>query len=177
MGDMITMRLEGLELHFAAIENLDKKTTRRVVPKAVRAGARPQVQATRQAAPVQNRFLRRSLGLVIRRYQGSVYAVIGQERGKTFKRKKRVKSGGISGRNMAAPIHLVDQPVQPHEIRARGPWLAIDGPQGMIYRRRVQHPGHRGARFMAAAARNSQQEAERAFEAKFVAELEREGAI
>jgi len=174
MSTGATIRVEGIERHFAAIERLSTRVARRIIPKAVRAGARPAVNASRQAAPARNRFLRRSMNLVIRRYQGSVYAVIGQERGKTFKTRKRIKSGGISGRNMAAPIHLVDQPVAPHVIQSRGPWLAIQTPQGKTYRRRVQHPGTRGARFMRAAATASRQQSESAFEQKLITELDKE---
>lgn len=178
MATTATIRLHGLSWHFRAIEQLSTQAHRRMIPKAVRAGAKPGVKATRDMAPVVNRLLRRSIGLVIRRYRGSVYAVFGQERGKEFKPGKRKpnKAGGISGRNMAAPIHLVDQPVAAHEIRKKGPWLRLRIGGQSIYRARMRHPGHRGRRFMAAAAASSRAESTKQFETKFMQELEAETA-
>lgn len=168
------------------LERLEPKVARRILAKAVRAQARPFVKRARALAPKRNRVFSRSLDLVIRRYGGTVFAAIGQDKAKVVRVKRIKHAGGISGRGDVVPIHLVDQPTKPHKItprKARQIAAIAEGRRGVLkinvggatrYAAAVSHPGTRGAQFMRAAFDSSKEEGVRAFADKFGPELERE---
>lgn len=173
------MRLEGLERLVLNLGGLEKGVARRVLPKAARAGGAPALTATRRAAPKASRMLSRSLALVIRRGDGRVVALVGQLIHRTQRENKRAgRSGGLSARGYAPPVHLVDQPVKAHAIAApAGRWLRLRTPSGTVrYVKAVRHRGHRGARFLQRAADETRGEQQRAFEAKAITEIEKEAA-
>lgn len=178
----ITAKIEGMEQTLRKLRTLPEKVTKRVLPKAVRAAGGPYTKAARAGAPKTNRLLSRSITLVLRRYQGAVVAIIGQEIGKVPKVKRLKSTGGISGQGFPVPIHLVDQPVKPHAIgvnpRAGGGRGVLRFSTGgaIIYRARAMHPGHGGADFIDKAARSTHQAGNRAFETKAAAEIEKEAA-
>lgn len=177
---MVKMRLEGVERLVGELNKLDRRTARKVVPKAVRAAAAPQLKASRQEAPKRSRTFAQSLALVIRRYDGAVLGVVGQDvRGKASQskaaRKRRSKAGGLSGRGHAPPMHLIANRVKAHQIAAgAGRWLAFRAGGGLVFRRSVRHPGHRGDQFLRRAANRTRSQSLRDFERKFVAELDKE---
>jgi len=176
----IRVRLDGEKELLRKMQQLPRRVAKRVLAKAVRAEARPFVKAARRLAPKRNRIFYRSLELVIRRYQGAVFAAVGQNTAKVI-RKRRIKhGGGISGRGDVVPLHLVDQPTRPRRI---APKTRTDGRRGVlrftvsgspVFARSVRHPGTRGARFMARAAAAARAEGVSAFASKFATELDRE---
>jgi len=195
------VRLEGVERCLGVLRSLPRKVQKRVLQKAVRAGGNPFLKAARSRAPTRNRLLKSSLALVIRTYDATVLAIIGQEKTKAFfkVKNKRRQAGGISGRGELTPIHLVEEPVKPHDItgtrnttdvsfkdirgRARTKKvaigrilrpLAIATAGGKLFRQRVRHPGHKGRHFIRAAAAQAEQAGLAAFEQKYVEELMKE---
>jgi len=167
------IRIDGVERTLLAFGRLERGIARKVVPKAVRAGGSVQLKATRQQAPKKNRLLSRSLTMVLRRYNGAVYAVIGQQVRKTVNVKKLKHSGGISGQGNVVPIHLVENPVKAHEITG-SPWLRFNLNGRQVWAKRVLHPGHSGRHFAQRAADQTRGAAEAAFEVKFINELNKE---
>lgn len=168
------IKVEGIELASARLSALLPKTQRKILPKVVRAASRPFLLAARAEAPARNKFLRRSLIVLIRRYLTSVWAIIGQEKGKAFRKTKRLRTGGISGRGDAVPIHLVEEPTRPHVIRKKsGRPIAFDS-GGRRIRRSVRHPGTRGKHFVRSAAASAEKPSLAAFEAKLTEELLKE---
>lgn len=202
----VTMKLEGVEKALKAFEDLDRRIKRKVTNKAVRAGAKPYLDAVRRKAPTRNRYLRRSMSSVIRTYpNGTVLAVIGQEKAKQFKTTKRTKRGGLSGQGLAVPLHLVEESTRPHTVfgtrasikvdttDARGrkrkktvkigavlkplAWRVGKGRGGqMRFATSVKHPGTQGSHFVRDAAKEAESESVQAFERKFSAEVEAEAA-
>jgi len=176
------VRLTGADRAVAVLNGLERKTQKRILPKAVRAAGAPFLKAARRFCPKGNRLLSRSLALVMRRYSGSVLVVIGQEKTKRFdKAKTKIKRrGGISGRGELTPLHLVEEDVKPHAVRPRSAkWLRakrlvfqVGGKT--IYTTEVQHPGRRGDHFVRAAAVASEAEGVRQFTDKLATEVMKE---
>jgi hypothetical protein len=171
-------RLEGVDRCVFKFESLASATQRTIMRKAVRAGGGPFLAAVRAKAPVKNRLLKRSLVLLIRAYSGSVWAIIGQEKSKSFdKARLKIKRlGGISGRGDLVPLHLVEEPTRGHTIQSSGKRKALVIPTGTggVYRRRFRHPGTFGAHFVRAAAAQADKQSLAAFESKFIEELMKE---
>lgn len=183
-----TIRVIGAEETAQKVVALDRRIRKKVIGKAVNSGANPYLKAARRKAPKGNRYLVKSLEKKVRRYNNGAAASVGQVRGRERQDKVVAKAsqrkghqrrgGGISGRGMVVPIHLVDQPVKRHPIRprqnkvlyGRRAALAWDG----RYARRVAHPGHPGRAFMALAASASHAEARRTAEQKLIEEISRE---
>lgn len=180
------IRLEGVERVIGRFEFFDRKMRKSIMRKAVRAGGSPFLKTARAKAPVGNSLLKRSLVQLIRVYNGSVWAIIGQEKTRGFN-KQKVKierKGGLSGRGELTPIHLVEESTQPHTIpgstrsrmsgkRAKATMRLEFGGE-VIYRGRVRHPGTRGKHFIRAAATEAEKQSLAGFEAKLVEEVMRE---
>lgn len=203
MNATITAELTGLSQALQNLQQFERRVARKVLQKAVRAGAAPFVASVRKLAPRSNGALRRSLTQKIKTYPqtGTVVAIIGQNK-KSAGRPKKIKggSGGISGRGDLVPIHLVDQPVRAHSMfalsrsklakvkRARDAtklrqldgknWTAtarLPGGWRTLQLKR-QHPGHAGRRFIERAAREAGGSSTAAFTTKLEAEVMAEAA-
>lgn len=179
----------------AKIQSLAKKIKVRMLRKAVNAGANPSLKRARKLAPKRNRYLVKSLEKKVRQYSEGASAVVGQVRGRGNQDKvvERVskrkghnrRSGGISGRGMVVPVHLVDQPVKRHVIspsksarilygkRAVMIWQVNRGRQNVYSRGKVIHPGHGGRHFMEVAALNTNKEAEATMTRKLAEDVDK----
>jgi len=179
IGGKTGIRVAGVNHAVAVLNGLERKTQKRILPKAVRAAGAPFLKAARRRAPKANRLLSRSLALVMRRYSGSVLVVIGQEKTKRFdKAKTKIKrTGGISGRGELTPLHLVEEDVKPHAIRPRAARRLVFQAGGKtVYATEVHHPGRRGDHFVRAAAAASEAEGVRQFGVKLTLEVMKEAA-
>lgn len=169
-----TMTITGGKQVVQAINQFEKRVRKRVMRKAVNAGANPLVKTSRQMAPVGNGTLKRSLTKVIRSYKSgaTIMAIIGQD--KRVQAKSIKHKGGISGSGKVVPLHLVENSTNPHMIK--GP-VAIRTPGGrVVVVQNIKHPGTTGQHFVAKAARASEQAAVGKFTAKLTAEVNREAA-
>ncbi len=170
-----TISITGDKQTIRRLGELDKRTRKRVVPKAVRAGGAVILKAARNAAPAKNRRLKRTMIQVLRRKEFEVAGFIGQDRSKARKavgKGKRVIAGGISGAGNAVPIHLVDQKVKPHDISGSPLVFRIAGQT--IFTGSVKHPGMPGQHFMRKAADASRTQAQAALFAKMNQEIDKE---
>lgn len=168
----------------------EEKLRRKVTRKAVNAAARPVAKRVRSLVPKRTGLLRRSITHVVRSYRrgGIIVAAIGQRGGRSGSTKalaaaqgrarmSRSRTGGISGQGKIVPLHLVDQPVKSHVIRATvgrtmaGGVLVFRRYNRLNWERKVEHPGHGGARFMERSFDGSRMLALRAFELKFQNEI------
>ena len=184
----VEFRVVGIDRAVKQLKELDYKTRKKVMRKAVRAGIAPIVKAAKRNAPQTTGLLKRSITTKVKTYavSGTVVGVVGQRKvkredgrytaaaaGGTKKLKKG--RGGISGRGDVVPIHLVENAVSPHSITAiRAQALAIGARMGYAYVYHVNHPGHRGRHFMDAAVRQSEGQSMRAFRDKLEFEIDRE---
>lgn len=180
----VEVELKGLAECLERLHSMPPKIQKVWMRKASRAGGTPFLKAVRRLAPRKNNHLKRTMAMLFRTYSGTVVAVVGQQRkGKKFAAKKRkLKSGGISARGEAVPLHLVESRVKPHKIRG---WvatastgkkrlypLAIRGKRNRVrFVQRVDHPGHPGRNFVRAAAEEAKSEAADAFEKRLAEEV------
>lgn len=93
------MQLEGLSQALAKLRAVDRKAASKVVPKALRAGAKVFVREAKAQAPVDSGVLRRAMTVKVKSYakSGKKLAIIGP-------RNKRA----ANGRNPANYAHLVE---------------------------------------------------------------------
>ena len=190
--DRITFRLEGVKESQRAFLALDDKLKRSVTRKAVNASVRPAVKMVRKLTPRNTGLLRRSITHRVKSYRkgGILVGVVGQRTGgstKAFqkaaeKAKGAAGRGGLSGRGVAPPLHLVDQPVKAHKIKhSEAELSAFTGKeQGSLvwkqsgrvnYAQEVDHPGTSGKRFMIKAAILTRNQCLLEFKKKFKAEV------
>ena len=171
------MYADGIKRTQRALDELETRVRKKVLRKSVRAGGAVILKVERKHVPRMTGLLKRSLAQKVKSYKsGNVIAIVGQKKGAkiTARKKLRKGTGGISGRGDVVPIHLVDQPIQPHEItptNARAMRIGQDQFVG-----RVRHPGHRGRRFMWRAAGESRGPAISAFRTKTELEVNREAS-
>lgn len=182
------IRVKGDEETAAKIVALDKKIRKKVVGKAVNAGATPYLKAARKKAPRVNRYLVKSLEKKVRRYNNGASASVGQVRGRerqdkvvsklAARKSHKRRGGGISGRGMVVPIHLVDQPVKRHRITPKNNKVLYGNRAalawGDTFAARVNHSGHPGRAFMALAASASNAESTRITEQRLADEIAKE---
>ena len=190
--DRITFRLDGVKESQRAFLALDDKLKRSVTRKAVNASVRPAVKMVRKLVPRNTGLLRRSITHRVKSYRkgGILVGVVGQREGdmtKAFekaaeKAKGAAGRGGLSGRGVAPPLHLVDQPVKAHKIKhSQAELSAFTGKdQGSLvwkqsgrvhYKKDVEHPGTKGKGFMLKAAILTRNQCLLEFKKKFNAEV------
>ncbi len=138
---------------------------RRVLRKAVRAGAAPQVKEAKRNAPRRTGLLKRAITNKVKQYRRGAYvlAVIGVNR-----RRKDAQ-----GRD-AWYSHLLEGGARPHAIPTRrraGKLLRYEVGGVAVYRHRVHHPGTRATRFLERSYRAKKQESLARFRSKFVVEV------
>lgn len=169
-----TMRVEGLAEANKRLQAFPGKIQKRVIRKAVNAGAQPMLQAVRANTPRRTGITRRGMAVKLKAYRQAMVAIVGQDKRARPKALKGAGSirGGISGRGYPVPIHLLDQPTKPHRIGSR--LLRWVSGSTLLYARSVQHPGTRGQEIMSRAFASSRSAAELAVTAKLTAEVERE---
>lgn len=183
----VTVRVQGDEETIREIQKIERKIKVRALKKSMNAGANPYLKTARRRAPKQNRYLARSLAKKVKQYNTSeanvgAMAVVGQTSGvknkaaivaKVSGRKNHQRrGGGISGRGLLVPVHLVDQPVKPHRITPRQNRIVYGKRAALVWeygkRRRskryargaVRHPGHPGKQFLEVAALQARPEVE-----------------
>lgn len=156
----ITAKLTGHEETQRQIDKFDRKIRTRVVKKAVRAGGREGVKATRKAVRTSEvgGGLAKAINQRVRQYRGAAVSVIGAKNVKNAK----------TGTNYLKIAHLVDRGTRPHTI----PRGAIDG----IPRQNIQHPGARAKPFMEPGFHAAQKPASERFITTLVNESTSEAA-
>lgn len=164
-GDITSgpVKVHGIEATMRKLASLDQKARRRIVTKAVRAGAKEQRKAGKAEAPVDKGWLRKQLRTSVKRDQrkGTVTARL---RLKTTK-----AQGGKGMRSRREILHLIVGGTAPHRIP--GP-LAI-GNSGRVVSE-VDHPGTSPNPFLERAATRSQQAAIHGFTRTFATAFEAE---
>ena len=171
--DRVTFRLDGVEQSRKAFLGLDNKIKRTVTRKAVNASVRPIVKMVRKLTPRNTGLLRRSITHKVKPYRkgGIIVGMVGQRTSgatKAFqkaaaKAQQAAGRAGLSGKGVAPPLHLVDQPTKAHTIKPEEAELSaflgkdIDKLTfkkygRLIYAEKVKHPGSDGAGFMLAAS-------------------------
>ena len=149
----VRMKVVGAETVLAQLHALDRKLKKKILRKATTAAAKELHKESRRLAPRNNGFLRMSLKVVVRMGRKVVFAKIGQEKNKQFKR-KRFRGSGINRRGYAAPIWWIERGTVRHAMAATGRAMAWatgkrKGSKGkMIFAKRVQHPGTRAQRLL-----------------------------
>ena len=179
------MIVEGIPQIIRKMDRLTDSVKRKVLRKGVRAGGAVQLKATKALAPKgATGLLGRSMTQVIRSYasKGVFMSLVGQQKNKHFSeksksvaRRKAKFGGGISGSGRVVPIHLVNDPTKPHAIVSRRV-LRFRGGGGLVFSKRVRHPGTAGTRFIQLAESSSAAASRRATEAKIEAETAAEVA-
>jgi|GEM_PF-3950158 len=114
IGRGATIRLYGSHELEKALRGLKKSVRKRILGKAVRAGAKPALKRARADAPSQTGSLKRSLFTKVKRYKnGNVVAVIGPRWGKkTYKATKRKEARTED----AYYAWMVERGSAPHQI-------------------------------------------------------------
>jgi HK97 gp10 family phage protein len=118
-----------------AFKVLAPRVFNRVVNRAASKAMTPVLRAAKRLVPVDDKFLKKSLGRKVKSYKrsGNVVVLIGPRKG--FKDEK-------SGRNPANYAHLVEKGTAPHVIRPESRRaLKIRGPDGDKFVGAVIHPG------------------------------------
>lgn len=89
------VKLAGLDEIRATLRQLPQETQNKVLTYAVRRAAAPMVKVAKSLAPVDTGALRSSIGVIVRRGKrgGDPYAIVGPERGRYFRKGKRLKKG------------------------------------------------------------------------------------
>ena len=182
----ITFALDGTGEMQRFWKRFDHRIKRRIVRKAVNAACRPVVKKVRALAPKKTGLFKRSITHIVRTYRrgGSIAGVIGQrgQRSKSTKSLDRAMGaakshpgrGGLSGQGKVVPLHLVNSPIKPHEIKAEpaeGEKLVFKAYGRMHWESTVDHQGHPGRRFMETAFAQTRRQALTAFEVKFQNEI------
>ena len=194
-GEIVNVTLQGLPQTIATLNTFPKKIQKRALVKAVRAGVRPLLVASRRNAPRLTGIFRASLDTKIKSYRDGVVQVgiVGQKKDRRAERStnREIRAGraltgrlgrgrgGISGRGDLVPVHFVENPTKPHQIPK-------DGRKGMLLLRlpsghrmlvdSVSHPGTKGSRPIARAAEAATGEANARFAEKLTIEVEAEAA-
>ena len=193
-GEIVSVTLQGLPQTIATLKTFPNKIQKRALVKAVRAGVRPLLVASRRNAPRRTGIFRASLDTKIKSYRDGVVQVgiVGQKKDKRAERavNREIRAGrsitgrlgrgrgGISGRGDLVPVHLVENPTKPHSIPkdGKGP-IVLRLPSGArMVVQSVQHPGTRGSRPIARAADAATGEANSRFAEKLTIEVEAEAA-
>lgn len=158
MSDRVKIEVEGLPLVLGQLQAVDRKVRRRILRKATTAAAKEVHAEARRLAPKANGFLRTSLKVNVKAGKKAVFAKIGQEKNRQFKR-KRFKGSNINRRGYAAPIWFIERGTTGHTITPAGKALAWSagkrkGSKGtMIFARSVRHPGARAQHLLERAGR------------------------
>lgn len=163
-GDVTSgpVRVRGVAEAMGALRSLERKAKRRVVTKAVRAGAKVQRNTARSRVPVDTGQLKKQLRTSVKRDKGrgTVTATLKVKRTKGQKRK------GVTGRSHV--IRFLTEGVPPH---------VIPGPSRLganTWVRDVQHPGIQPNPFMERAANASAHTATQDFTKVFGRAIEAE---
>ena len=158
-SDRVKIEVEGLPLVLGQLRAVDRKVKRKILRKATTAAAKELHAEARRLSPRVNGFLRQSLKVVVRSGKSAVFAKIGQEKNRKFKR-KRFKGSNINRRGYAAPIWWIERGTKAHEIRPISgkavAWSAgkRKGSKGkMIFARSVRNPGMKAGRLLERASR------------------------
>ena len=182
----VEFAIDGIEQLQSFWDKFDDKIRRKVLRKSVNAACRPVVKKVRALAPKQTGLFRRSITHMVRSYRrgGSLAGVSGQrgQRSKSTKALDKAASaakshknrGGLSGKGKVVPIHLVNNPVKPHTIKAnllKGERLVFRRYGRINWERDVDHKGHGGRGFMEDAFSQTRRLALKAFETKFKNEV------
>lgn len=177
----MTVQLVGLKETKRTLDALGKKIRKKVLRKSIRAGGAVALKAEKRMVPKRNRGLQKSLIQKVKTYpNGNVVAMAGQDVSKVTSgknKRKRIISGGISGRGDIVPIHLVESPTAAHDI-AGNPLVfmasgGMPGASAIAFSRRVRHPGTKGSRFVQRARQSSAAAVHRAVEKKMTEEIAR----
>lgn len=160
---MIQLDVEGVDLTTAALSGAARKIRKKVLGKAVRAGAAPYVKAVRREAPVDTRELKRNLTQKVKSYQSGarIVSIVGA-------RNRR----SPAGRNPAKYLHLVEGGTKPHVIRTRTARSLALG--GGAFARQVNHPGTRPARLLSTKSNTERSSMINAFHRKMIDETNKE---
>lgn len=147
--DKFTMTIKGAKSLNTALDNLEKKTRRKVVRKAIVAGAKPILKAARRNAPTLTGLLKLSLGTKVyrvRRRGDVMIALIGPRYRTTGKKAAAlIGAGGRAAKSIPAKYaHLVEFGTQPHHQAKEGGPLSFLG----IVTDYVEHPGAKKHPFM-----------------------------
>lgn len=182
--ELASFQLEGLPETNRKLQQLGGKIEKKIIMKAMRAGAAPLVKGIKKFSPRRTGLFRRSLQAKLRWYSRSrvALAVIGQQKdvGQLHVRKIRKGRGGISGRGKVVPIHFIEEGTGPHRIPNDNSKM---GNIPMVFRlpsgRRivVDHVDHPGSRAQHVVRRTADQyglEAAEQFALKFEIEVDRE---
>jgi hypothetical protein len=189
---IVFMEIDGVEDLLEKAASLPKRIQKNVARKGVRAGTAILTKEVRRRVPRVNQNLKQSLATKLKTYPNGVVGLVGQDPKKALKSKLK-RSGGISGRGKAAPIHLVENPTKRHLILPRDQTAATPDDaiaareakgsrkalrfilQGKpVYRFGVWHAGTKGAFFLRDSERSRRNDVQRAIEDKLLREIEAE---
>ena len=143
----VTIRFDGGKELDSALRRLDVRVQERVLKKAVRASAQPVVKVARALVPTRFGFLRRALGVRVKRYRsGVVTAVIGARHlsAKTHEKVQEKAGNYTLASSRAVPAlyaHLVEHGTKPHAQRG------VVLPAG-IRLNATMHPGAKAQPFL-----------------------------
>lgn len=157
------VHVEGLQEALNALSRLDRKARRRVLTKAIRAGAKEQRKVARSEAPSDTGQLRKQLRTSVKRdrTKGSVTATL------KLKRTKGQREKGVKDRQSV--LRFIVEGTPPHKI----PGPVRIGTRGTVVSN-VDHPGAMANPFMDRAVRRSQSAAIKMFQKTFGPALEAE---
>lgn len=184
---VVAMKVENIHDVLTKSRSLPVRIQKNVLRKAVRAGTAILTKEARRRVPRRNTLLKRSLATKIKTYPHGVVGLVGQDPRRTIKNARDLArtKGGISGRGLAVPIHLVERPTESHTIRGRDPRestelgavpktkaLAFSFGGVKTFRWGVYHTGTKGTFFLQESQRTREHEVERAVEDKLLREIE-----
>ena len=184
---MSEVRVVGLSETLKKIDSLERRVRRKFVRRSATKGARIVTRAVSRNAPRSGGGLKKSIDSKIVVYPGAVVAIVGQNKAKARKSKAHQKAvtsgkfankGGITQTGEIVPIHLVDQPIRSHTVRARIAkvlhWFVKGrGRRGGTdtFRPMANLSQRSGARFMEASANESLPQARSAIESDLSEQL------
>ena len=126
------MDMRGLGKALRNLDEMKKRTSTRVVRKAVRAGMADTVKQAKRTAPKETGRLKRSITQVVKTERAADEVV---------SRVTAKNRGDFRGRNPIRYLHLVEEGTAPHQIagpvRFGGRWAV-----------NVRHPGTSGTHFL-----------------------------
>lgn len=159
--------IDGIDQAIGQLRAVERKVQKKVLRKATRAAGKPVHEEARRLAPRVNGFFRMTLKLVVKSGKQAVYARIGQEKNRQFKR-KRFKGSNINRRGYAAPIWWIERGTKRHAIVADKTlaWSSgrRKGSKGkMNFAKKVNHPGMRAKNLLERAGRAASGRAATAF--------------
>lgn len=161
--DRMQVNLTGDQVLLRRLTRLERKSAKKVLSKSMRAGVSPMRKAAKRNAGVDDGTLKRDLTSKLKFYRnsGTQVALVGV--------RKRSKARFY--------LHLAEDGTKAHVIEPKNKKalaLGLDDKLDDRLYRRVQHPGAKGNKALAKAAKSEADASALAFRQKAAIEIERE---